>query len=130
MRGGDIKKSRREEWEWTALIRQPDFVTPAVFAWAVEECRRKKPETDVSAARFDILEEGLCVQRMHVGPYADEPASLADLHRFIAEQGLTDCTGRSAAITKFISAIPAARLPPGCAPFCVCPFRNKKASSG
>ena len=74
--GGDIKKSRREEWEWTALIRQPDFVTPAVFAWAVEECRRKKPETDVSAARFDILEEGLCVQRMHVG------------------QGLTDCTGR------------------------------------
>ena len=33
--GADIAASRREDWEWTALIRQPDFVTPAVFDWAV-----------------------------------------------------------------------------------------------
>lgn len=92
--GADIAASRREDWEWTALIRQPDFVTPAVFDWAVEECRRKKPEVDVSAAQFSVLEEGLCVQRMHIGPYADEPATIADLHRFMAEQGLVDCTGR------------------------------------
>lgn len=57
--GADIAASRREDWEWTALIRQPDFVTPAVFDWAVEECRRKKPEVDVSAAQFSVLEEGL-----------------------------------------------------------------------
>lgn len=56
--GADIAASRREDWEWTALIRQPDFVTPAVFDWAVEECRRKKPEVDVSAAQFSVLEEG------------------------------------------------------------------------
>ena len=92
--GADIAASRREDWEWTALIRQPDFVTPAVFDWAVEECRRKKPEVDVSAAQFSVLEEGLCVQWMHIGPYADEPATIADLHRFMAEQGLADCTSR------------------------------------
>ena len=92
--GADIAASRREDWEWTALIRQPDFVTPAVFDWAVEECRRKKPEVDVSAAQFSVLEEGLCVQRMHIGPYADEPATIADLHCFMAEQGLADCTSR------------------------------------
>ena len=92
--GADIAASRREDWEWTALIRQPDFVTPAVFDWAVEECRRKKPEVDVSAAQFSVLEEGLCVQRMHIGPYADEPATIADLHHFMAEQGRADCTSR------------------------------------
>lgn len=49
---------------------------------------------DVSAAQFSVLEEGLCVQRMHIGPYADEPATIADLHCFMAEQGLADCTSR------------------------------------
>lgn len=77
----------REEWLWTSMIRQPEFVTEEVFRWAVAECRRKKPEVDVSGVRFEALEEGLCVQMMHVGPYSDEPASLNNMHAFMHENG-------------------------------------------
>lgn len=77
----------REEWLWTSMIRQPEFVTEEVFRWAVAECRRKKPEVDVSGVRFEALEAGLCVQMMHVGPYSDEPASLNKMRAFMHENG-------------------------------------------
>ena len=49
------------------MIRQPDFVTEKVFLWAVEECRKKKPEMDVSPASLLCFYAGLCVQMMHIG---------------------------------------------------------------
>ena len=69
------------------MIRQPEFVTPEVFAWAVDEASRKKPELDMSLARFETWHEGLCAQVMHKGPYDDEPATIIALDRFIEEQG-------------------------------------------
>ncbi len=75
------------------MIRQPEFVTPAVFAWAIEECSRKKPELDLQKARFETFSEGLCVQIMHIGPYSDEPRSVALLKDFIEANGLVDQTG-------------------------------------
>lgn len=77
----------REEWLWTSMIRQPEFVTEEVFRWAVAECGHKKPEVDVSGVRFEALEEGLCVQMMHVGPYSEEPATLDNMHAFMQENG-------------------------------------------
>lgn len=82
----DINK--KDDWVWTSVIRQPDFVTPDVFAWAVNECKRKKPDVDVSSARLQTITEGLCVQIMHIGAYADEPTSLALIDEFIAANGL------------------------------------------
>lgn len=83
----------RDSWLWTAMIRQPGFVTSEVFAWAVEECRRKKPEVDVSGIRLEPFTEGLCVQVMHTGPYKDEPASVEKMKRFMAAGGLKDMVG-------------------------------------
>ncbi len=91
--GGAFFFNERDNWLWTAMIRQPEFVTPAVFNWALEECRRKKPELDLSKARFETFTEGLCVQIMHIGPYRDEPRSLALLEPFIKENGLFNQTG-------------------------------------
>lgn len=79
----------REEWCWTSMIRQPEFVTEEVFQWAVAECMRKKPEVDVSPVRFETFSEELCVQLLHLGPYAEEPASISLLHDFMQENGLT-----------------------------------------
>lgn len=77
----------KSAFSWISMIRQPEFVTPEVFEWAVAETARKKPEIDTSPARFEIYEEGLCAQIMHKGPYDDEPATIALLERFVEEQG-------------------------------------------
>ena len=87
---GPFDFEKRDRWRWTAMIRQPEFVTQAVFDRAAGECRKKKPELDVSAARFGLLEEGLCAQLMHVGPYEREPASLELLGAFIRASGCRD----------------------------------------
>jgi hypothetical protein len=72
---------------WTSMIRRPDFVTPDVFGWAVETLAAKKPNLDLSRARLEEFTEGLCAQILHIGPYDDEPATVATLERFITESG-------------------------------------------
>ena len=71
---------------WTSVIRLPDFVTEADFAWAVETASQKK-DLDCSAAEFLTVEEGLCVQMMHVGSYDSEARSIALMDGFLAEKG-------------------------------------------
>ena len=61
-------------------------MTKADFEWAVEEAERKK-KTDFSKAEFLTYEEGLCVQCMHIGPYDDEPATVAMMHAYMEQQG-------------------------------------------
>lgn len=90
---GELDLQDREGWLWTSMIRQPEFVTPEVFAWAVEECRRKKPNVDVSRVRLESFTEGLCVQIMHIGPFAEEARSTAKLAAYIAEHGLINDSG-------------------------------------
>ena len=79
--------AHKATFHWIAGIRLPDFVTPEEFSWAKEEAARKKG-LDTTAAELLTIEEGLCAQIMHLGPYDDEPATVALLDAFIAEQGL------------------------------------------
>lgn len=71
---------------WISLIRLPDFISQKDFEWAVETASRKK-KIDCSAAEFFTLDEGLCVQVMHTGPYDDEPATVSLMDRYLAEAG-------------------------------------------
>jgi hypothetical protein len=71
---------------WISVIRLPDFITQADFDWAVENASKKK-KIDCSSAEFLTIDEGLCVQIMHVGPYDNEPASVALMDKFLAENG-------------------------------------------
>ncbi|WP_179395717.1 GyrI-like domain-containing protein [Lacticaseibacillus absianus] len=72
------------------MIRQPDQVTPAVFADALAQAQAKKPVPYLTDLRLEQLTDGPCVQTIHVGPYDDEPATFAQLHAFIAARGLTN----------------------------------------
>ena len=81
-----VDYSDKSAFHWISVIRLPDFITKADFAWAVETASKKK-KLDCSAAEFLTLEEGLCVQIMHMGPYDDEPASVARMDAFLAENG-------------------------------------------
>lgn len=82
-----IDYSRKADFIWTSMIRQPEFVTPRVFEAAKAALAKKKPHLDVSKARLMKLTEGLCVQIMHKGSFDDEPASIEKLARFAAENG-------------------------------------------
>ena len=84
VRGVDY--ARKDAFHWISVIRLPDFVTEQDFLWAVETASAKK-KLDCSAAEFLTVEEGLCVQMMHLGPYDDEPASVARMDRYLAENG-------------------------------------------
>ena len=81
-----VDYANKELFEWISVIRLPDFVDEADFAWAVEEASRKK-KTDFSKAEFLTVDEGLCVQCMHIGPYDDEPATVQLMHEFMEAQG-------------------------------------------
>ena len=81
-----VNYSRKEAFRWISVIRLPDFVTEEDFRWAVETAERKK-KLDCSGAEFLPVEEGLCVQMLHLGPFDDEPASVARMDAYLAEQG-------------------------------------------
>lgn len=76
---------------WVSLIRQPDFVTPESSPRLLEMVAAKKPalaeELASGMLRLVRFAEGPCAQVMHRGPYDDEPATVAALSAFIAEQG-------------------------------------------
>ena len=78
--------SRKDAFQWISVIRLPDFVREEDFRWAVQEAERKKQQ-DFSRVEFLRVEEGLCVQCMHIGPYDDEPATVELMHAFMEEQG-------------------------------------------
>ena len=80
--------SHKERYFWTSMIRQPEFVTEDVLAWAKDEVRRKKPGMDVTRARLLSFHEGLCVQALHVGPYATEPETLSRMDAYIRDNNL------------------------------------------
>lgn len=81
-----IDYAHKEDFQWISLIRLPDFVTETDFRWAVGEAARKK-KLDFSKAEFLTVAEGLCVQCMHIGPYDDEPATIARMTEYAESQG-------------------------------------------
>lgn len=82
----EIDFNRKEDFRWISVIRLPDFVTEEDFRWAIEEAGRKKGQ-DFSKVEFMTICEGLCVQCMHIGPYDDEPATVALMNQFLRENG-------------------------------------------
>ena len=81
-----IEYSHKEDFVWISMIRLPEFVTEEDFAWAVAQASAKK-KTDFSRVEFLSYDEGVCVQCMHIGPYDDEPATIAAMDLFTKEQG-------------------------------------------
>ena len=81
-----IDYAYKENFHWISVIRLPDFVSEDDLRWAVNEATQKK-KLDFSKVEFLTVEEGLCVQCMHIGPYDDEPATVAMMHEFMEKKG-------------------------------------------
>lgn len=92
----DSFTSRRDKsaWLWTLMIMVPDHVTADMFAASVDRvsarmAKKRESTAALEKLRLETLEEGTCVQVLHVGSYDDEALVLDDLHtRFIPDSGL------------------------------------------
>ena len=81
--------TNKSTFNWISVLRLPAFVTEADVHWAVETASKKK-KLDCSPVEFMTIDEGLCVQMMHLGSYDDEPASVAKMDAFLSENGLVN----------------------------------------
>ncbi|MBR5340943.1 MAG: GyrI-like domain-containing protein [Erysipelotrichaceae bacterium] len=81
-----VDYSNKSSFNWISVIRLPDFITKKDFDWAVKTATAKK-KIDCSIAEFMTIDEGLCVQIMHIGPYDDEPATVAVMDEYLKDNG-------------------------------------------
>ncbi len=79
----------KDIWKWTSMIMQPEYVTKNLFNKALEQVKKKKNPPALSKIRFEVLNEGLSAQIMHIGPYSAEGPTVEKLHNYIKEKGYT-----------------------------------------
>ncbi len=79
--------ANKERWDWTMMIMQPPQVTPELFARIRDEVVQKKELPTAATSRLEIYPEGLSVQILYLGAYADEGPTIARMHAFIHENG-------------------------------------------
>jgi hypothetical protein len=77
----------KSEWDWTMMIMQPADVTADIFDQALAAAAKKKEPDVIARVRLERFAEGRSAQVMHLGPYAAEGPTIAQLHSFIAEAG-------------------------------------------
>lgn len=81
-----VDYANKAGFHWISAIRLPDFVAGSDLEWAAAEAGRKK-KMDCSKAEFLTVEEGLCVQILHMGSYDSEPESIERMDQYLAENG-------------------------------------------
>jgi hypothetical protein len=89
--GGEFDIKKPDNWRWTAMILQPDHINLEIFHEGLEQLRRKKPSSALDKLRLETFHEGLSIQIMHIGPYSNEPATIAKMDAFAQEKGYQMC---------------------------------------
>jgi hypothetical protein len=84
----------KDNWFYTLMILQPDFITKDIFEERLEQVRKKRGDSPaLSNLQLTHFEEGLCTQTMHIGSYATEPATVERMRAFAQENGYQDVVG-------------------------------------
>lgn len=84
----------KDEWSWTMMVMQPEFVSAEMVTAAIADVRAKKNPARLNDVRFETYDEGTSLQKLHIGSYDDETPTLIHLHReFIPQNGFTE-TGK------------------------------------
>lgn len=79
--------SHKEDWDWTMMLFQPDFISSADIDNAKAQLTKKKNVPGLEKVRYELFEEGLCAQTMHLGPYSAEKPTIELLHQEISMRG-------------------------------------------
>jgi hypothetical protein len=80
----------RKDWFWKLLIRLPEFVTSERLIDAKEEVFKKKGLLLIKDTKFEKIDEGKCIQIMHIGPYSTEPETIEKIKKVMKDQGFTE----------------------------------------
>ncbi|MBE2287911.1 MAG: GyrI-like domain-containing protein [Chitinophagaceae bacterium] len=83
----DFSSGNKQNWKWTLMIMQPDFITEEMVDQATEQLKNKKKTENLEAVRLEKMQEGKCAQIMHMGPFSEEAETIAKLHAFIGSAG-------------------------------------------
>ncbi len=83
----EFSLENKSRWDWTMMIMQPEEVTADIVEQAKLELARKKNPPALPRLRYEMYDEGLSVQILYFGPYADEGPTIARMHNFIHEKG-------------------------------------------
>jgi len=84
----------KDNWHYTVMMLQPEHISQEMLEEAREQVRKKgRDSAALSKARLEYFEEGFCMQMMHIGPYATEPATIEIMRAFAAENGYRDRVG-------------------------------------
>ena len=90
----NVDMAKKDNWSFTLMILQPEVITKDIFAEGLEQVHKKKGDSPVlSKLRLEHFEEGLCVQVMHLGPYATEPDTVERMRAIALENGYRDNVG-------------------------------------
>jgi hypothetical protein len=75
----------KDEWKWTAMIMQPEFITREMVEMATKEVERKKKPSSLQLVRFESFKEGKAAQTLHIGPFSEEGPTIERVHLCIEE---------------------------------------------
>ncbi len=78
----------KDDLVFNLMIRQPDFVDEAFAMEILELTKKKKPHDLLDKVKFEKIEDGPCIQMMHLGSYDDEPASFKLMEEFADSEGV------------------------------------------
>jgi hypothetical protein len=85
--GKGFNFDRKRPWKYRLMILVPDHIDAAMFRAARRQLEEKRANPALARARLASFKEGLCMQTLHVGPYADEPKTVARMLEFAKENG-------------------------------------------
>lgn len=83
----EFSQETKDRWKWTLMIMQPDDVSLELVEEARIDLARKKNPAELSKLRYERYIEGLAVQIMYIGAYADEGPTIARMHEYMRENG-------------------------------------------
>ena len=78
----------KNELKFKMMVRQPEFVTEEYAKETIEKTKRKKPNKLLYHVEFETLEEGKCIQMLHIGSYDAEPESFKLMEDYAREHNL------------------------------------------
>lgn len=77
----------RKSWHWRAFIVQRKPLTLTMLKAARKDAAVKKPNPALEQLVFEQFAERLVAQTLHVGPYAEEKATIEALHAGLRAEG-------------------------------------------
>jgi hypothetical protein len=86
--GHDLSRIPMEKWKWKLLMRTPDFIGKAQLDAARKDIASKDKAPAAREVNLETLDEGQCVQALHVGPYSEVAGTINAMHSFVLEKDL------------------------------------------